>query len=431
LHRRRHRLPRPDAPWAPREPVAFPDAATASAWLTAEVANVAAMVRTAADIGPTWAAWCLADALKGLFLRGNTAHWPAVLEAAFPTATDPLPSSAMHNSAGILGLTRGDYTAAADHFTASIDAATAAGWRLGQAGGLMNLGVLYYYTGPLRTALDYLVRAEAVTVGAPECLGHAGMIQLNLGSTALGLGRPAQAVEHLTRALAMQEESGYERARGIGLLLLADTHLHTGDLAGAQELVDRAEAHIRTTGVDHELARCHELRARLALAQGDHRLAHVLLGRAAALAEGDHTTEVDTRNTTATAHRHTGRPHRAIALHRHALAAERRSRDLRGQVDALIGLAATYRAQDEPDEAALHAAAALDLAHAADLRPLEAQALTQLAAADLARGGHRAAHLNAGKAHALDVETGRGLSEAPALLRRAEAAARTAFRRRG
>ncbi|MDQ3577683.1 MAG: NB-ARC domain-containing protein, partial [Actinomycetota bacterium] len=223
----RQRLPHPASERDDPEPLSFDDARTALVWLTDEADNLAAVVRLTADRGPRWAAWYIADAMKGFFLRGNTAQWPIVADTALRAAGgDPPATAAIHNSAGALGLTRGDHASAIDHFGKALDAATAAHWPLGQATALSNLGLMHYYTGPLATAIDYLDRANTIATGDAGCLVHRGPIQINLGATALAIGRPTEAAVHLDRALAIQRETGYDRGRGMALLLLAETHLH-------------------------------------------------------------------------------------------------------------------------------------------------------------------------------------------------------------
>ncbi|MBB5959767.1 DNA-binding SARP family transcriptional activator/tetratricopeptide (TPR) repeat protein [Saccharothrix tamanrassetensis] len=388
----RHRLPHPAAEWGGPDPLSFADAGTALAWLTDEAANLAATVRSTAETGPRWAAWYIADAMKGFFVRGNTAQWSAVVDPALRAAVgNPMATAAMRNSAGVLGLTRGDHAAAVGHFTEALEAATVAGWNLGRTVALSNLGVLHLYNGPLTSALEYLDRADALATSDPTCLVHAGTIRLNLGAAAWLLARPAEAMDHLAGALTFQHESGHDRGRGMALLLLAETHLQVGDLKRAAHLAELASSHVRQHRIDHELAWCLEFRARLALLDGNHRRALDLLAEAAQLAEGHHFPETDTRNTTAVAYRLQHRLPEAAALHHRALEAANRSGYLRGQVEALLGLSAVCLDRGEPAEASTHASAALDHAHCGVLRTHEAQARAALAAAEGTAAGTRPA----------------------------------------
>ncbi|MEU4805729.1 BTAD domain-containing putative transcriptional regulator [Actinosynnema sp. NPDC023587] len=385
----------------------FVDADSALDWFTAEAPNLAAVARVAADTGPHWIAWGVAESMKGYFLRGNTAHWRSVVDRGLRAADgDTTAVAAMHNSRGVLGLTEGDYTTAIDHFTESLRAATAGGWHLGVVTALSNLGLLHYFTGHLAVAFDHLSRADALATTEATCLVHAGAIRLNLGATALDLGRPAEAVDHVTRALSVQSRTGHDRGRGAALRLLAEAHYHLGDLGQAADLAESAAAHSRDHRVDHELARCLDLRARLALLDGEHLLAHDLVSQAADLAEGHHFVETDTLNTAGEVDCLRHRLPEARALFEQALDAADRSHYLRGQLDALLGLSEVCRAQGELGRAADHANTVLDRSRAGGLRTHEGRALAARAAVHLADDDPRAAIEDATRARIIHAETG-------------------------
>ncbi|MFC6094162.1 AfsR/SARP family transcriptional regulator [Saccharothrix lopnurensis] len=411
--------------WTGHEPPSFAGATAALGWLTAEAFNTTAVVELAAATGRHRLAWQVADGLKGYFLRGNSAHWSTVVDRALRAAHadgHPHAVSAMHNSAGALDLMRGEYTAAAGHFGAALAGATAAGWPLGECTALSNLGVLHHYTGTLATAFRHLRRADEIAVAHATCLVQAGTVLVNLGATALKLGRPAEAVEHFTRARAAQEASGHDRGRGAALLGLAETHLHLGRLKDVDALLDVVAPLVRRVQVGYETAWYLEVRARLIALRGDLDHAAELLDQAVEAGKGHHAVAVDTRNTLAGVQCLRSRFDEAESWHRRALTAADSSHYRQGRIDALLGLAAVHHHRGDPTRAVEDAGAALDLAVRTGHRHQQGRAHATLAAAHLRRGDHRAGAHHAERARSAHGGTGHLLGEAQALLLLAETA---------
>ncbi|CCH32452.1 BTAD domain-containing putative transcriptional regulator [Actinosynnema sp. NPDC047251] len=420
----RPRLPG-SADWVGHEPVHFESATAALDWLTAEALDITAIARLAAVRGHRGLAWHLADALKGYFLRGNTAQWSTVIDCALPAAEadgHPHAMSAMHNSAGLLALVQGEHRAAVEHFESALAGATAARWSRGEITALSNLGLLHYYAGPLPRAFDLLSRADEIAAADTTGDLNADTVLVNLGATALKLGHPADAIGHLTRALAVQNAPGRERGRAEALLCLAETYLHLGDLAKVDDLVGLVAANLRRNPAHHEAAWCLELRARLAALRGDHQGALDLLDEAADAGKGHHVVATDIENTLAAVHCLRSRYDDAAAWHSQALTSADNSRYLQGRLDALLGLATVHHHRDDLVPAVRDATDALSLARETGHRHHEAQAHAVLGATHLRLGDHRVGADHAARAHSIHVRTGHRLGEARALLLMAEAA---------
>ncbi|WNV92189.1 BTAD domain-containing putative transcriptional regulator [Umezawaea sp. Da 62-37] len=410
-----------------RAPLSFDGPAAALDWFTAEAPDLAAVVDLATATGRHRLAWQVAEAAKGFFLRGNTAQWATVVRSCLRAAeADDHPHArfATNNSAGLLDLIRGEYTSAIGYFQTALEWSVTAQWPLGTATALSNLGLLHFYTGPLALAFDHLRRAEEISGREQACLVQEGVVLINLGTTAFKLGRPAEAVRHLARALAAQDASGNDRTRGEALLALAEVHLHVGDLGKAADLLDVLASHVKVVPVHYETAWYLDLRARLAALLGDLDRASVLLTEAVEVANGHHGIGVDTQNSLGVVHSLRSRFDDAEVLHRRALTAADHSRYLQGRIDALLGLVAVHRHRGDFARAAQDATAALDLALHTGHRHHQAQALAALAAVHLGLGDHRAGAEHAERARHVHIETGHRLGEARALLLLAEAAAR-------
>lgn len=403
----RVRLPG-SAEWPDHERVSFDSATTALDWLTAESHNTTAIVELAAATGRHRLAWQVADGLKGYFLRGNTAHWSTVVRGGLRAARNdghPHAVSAMNNCAGVLDLMRGEYASAVDHFESALTGATAATWPLGECTALSNLGLLHYYTGTLPTALRHLRRADDVATTESTCVAHAATILINLGMTTLKAGHPTEALGHFARARAVQDASGHERGRGAATLGMTEAHLHLGELAEAEELLDAVAPDIQRVSVSYETAWYLQVRAKLTALLGDLDHATSLLEQAVETAKGHHAIAVDTQNTLAAVLCLRGRLDDAGPLHRRALTAADHSHYQQGRIEALLGLATVHHHRGDLTRAIDDATAALDLARHTGHRPHQGRVHALLAAAHLRRHDHRAGADHAERARAIQRGT--------------------------
>ncbi|MFN2497379.1 MAG: tetratricopeptide repeat protein, partial [Pseudonocardiaceae bacterium] len=141
-----------------------------------------------------------------------------------------------------------------------------------------------------------------------------------------------------------------------------------------------------------------------------------LLGRAVELAEGHHIHEIDARNNLGIVCRHLGRLDEATGHHHSTLEAAQRSGYLRGELEALLGLAAVHLQHNEATEAFAHAIAALDRSRDSGHRLHQAQALTTLAATHLLSRNYESAIEQAAEAYSIQHQTGHQLGRAHTLL---------------
>ncbi len=350
-------------------------------------------------------AWQLTDALKGYYLRGNTAHWATAVRCALHAARtegDSHAVSAMHNSSGVLDMVRGDYASAVDHFESALTGATSVAWPLGKCTALSNLGLLRYYTDTLPTALRHLHRADEIATAEPTCAIHATTILINLGMATLRCGNPTKALTYFTRARAAQDAAGHDRGRGVMVQLgLTEVRLHLGELTEAENLLDSVAPDIRRVSSNYETAWYLRARAELVALLGEHDHATTLLEQAMETANGHHAIAVDTQNTLADVHRLRRRFDEAESLHRDALAAADHSHYQHGRIQALLGLATIHHHRGDLTQAINDATTALDLARHTGHRPHQARVHALLAATHLRRHDHQTAADHAERARSI------------------------------
>jgi tetratricopeptide (TPR) repeat protein len=390
----------------------------AAAWLDAELLDLVAAIRHAAEHGPRPAAWRLADSLRGyLYLRMHVVDWESIGSAALAAAQaeGDLPGEASARlSLGTLHLATGRYDDALASFAAANGVSRLAGWDAGAAAALANLGNVHLDCDRLEEAAEHYAAALELNRRHGRRAGEAGQLanlalvqglrgQLQLSADNLGaalalhrrigsrvsearnlanlglayhrLGRLADATTALTRALSMHRELGDRRTEGSTMCVLALAHRDSGRLADAFELATGALARTAESG-DRPYDRAEAV---LALA-GVQRIR----GENAPAAEG----------------------------YRRAVVLARQIGNRYFECAGLIGLAGTEPAAD----AVGRARTALHIARERGYRMLEGDALTALAAVELRTGRNRAALDCAAEALLVHAETGRRLSAARAHL---------------
>jgi DNA-binding SARP family transcriptional activator len=124
---------------------AFVDAETASCWLAAEEATLAAAVRWAAAHGAPRLAWQLADELCRYYgTRRSGAGWLDCAETGLVAAEQDgsaAGQAALHLRVAEARWYAGDYRRAADHYSAALDLARRIGWPGAESGALRGLGI--------------------------------------------------------------------------------------------------------------------------------------------------------------------------------------------------------------------------------------------------------------------------------------------------
>ncbi|TDU86806.1 DNA-binding SARP family transcriptional activator [Kribbella voronezhensis] len=251
----------------------FTDAAQAGAWLEAEEQNLVACVSKAADSGPYGVAWRLADVLRHYFsINDRVGPWRQAATAglrAARAAGDRDGEGAMRHSLGALAFTVGEVEVAITESAAACEAYAEAGFGLGEAALLCNLGMAYDDHGESVQAAEFLMRGirafralgrigslwpalhslsnvshnlgdlDAAVAAASEALeiapdGYAGVVGLlNRGAAYRLLGQWDRAEADMTTALAMEERPSapgqYETA-----LLYADLGRYDEAMAHAE-----------------------------------------------------------------------------------------------------------------------------------------------------------------------------------------------------
>jgi DNA-binding SARP family transcriptional activator/tetratricopeptide (TPR) repeat protein len=371
--------------------VKFDNGGDAFAWLAAEKACLHAAMAHAADHGPFDAAWLLADGLRGYFLHTRDSVSLLAAGEAARTAADRA----------------GDRRALA---LAHLTLAAAHHWRT-----WYDLAIEHYMTCTALSGETGWIAGEAAAATA-------------LGTVYTDLGRTTEALQHLERALALNERAGRRQAVGTNLSNLGFLYLRTGPLDRAIDCFTRSQEIGREVGAgfneiiilnglgeaahyqrNFELAADYQRQAlALALELGsDFGQAFVLdniaalerdtgqcdeaLARARSALEllartGDRRNEGDALNTLGTVHERLGQYEAAVERHEQALVMARQTRSPLTETVALTGLATACRRIGKLDDALAHGQRALATARAAGLRLLEGFAMTALAEIHSDRG---------------------------------------------
>jgi DNA-binding SARP family transcriptional activator/tetratricopeptide (TPR) repeat protein len=408
----------PFAADGPPAPPAFGDHAQARAWLDAEYANLLAAIRYAAGSDPPHLAWLLASALNGYFKqRRSVVDWlasAAAAGAAADAAGDLPAQAATQLMLGDANRLQSRFRSAAEHYRRGLDHARQAGWLDGQAAILVALANINWQSGRLPEAARDLAESLALYERTGRLAGRAALLT-NLGLMYQELGQLREAAAELGEAAASFDKAGSVYSAAVTWCNLGETLHWLGRSDEALESLTKALAGHREVGsgigaadTQRVLATVHRDAARLEVAL---ELARAAL--AGAREAEDRRSETDGLNTLGSVYRQLGETVRAAEHHERALGLAREADLHFPAVEALVGLALTYRTSD-PGRATGYAEQALALAHAAGYRMLEGNARLALAAAALATGDRAAAADQAGQALAIHLGTGHRLGEARA-----------------
>lgn len=181
----------------------FADANQTEAWLEAEESNLVAVINKAAEIGPYDAAWQLADVLRYYF---------AMTDRIVPWR---------------------------DTTTAGLKAALAAGDRGGEGAMRHGLSVLLHTVGDLDGTVEELTIARERYAEAGFQLGEAALL-CNLGMSVDDAGRPVEAAELLIRGLELFRDLGETAMLAPGLHSLSNVHYNLGELDSAVAVANDA-----------------------------------------------------------------------------------------------------------------------------------------------------------------------------------------------
>ncbi|MEU8607717.1 tetratricopeptide repeat protein, partial [Actinoplanes sp. NPDC048791] len=409
----RIRLP-PAGPFPP-----FATAEEATRWLTAELPNLVAVVETGTALGHPDAVWRLVFACQP-FLNATIERatmlslGPAALAAA-ELSTDPRARPAAELVMAHSYTTNGYDSLGLPHAERCLELARQSGWRELEPEAHNALSVYHLLGGDLRSAAEHARSAfdgsMALGVEPPQYLGKVALIEMLMGSL-------AEASDHFERTLASPgHRAGYSRA--ITLLNLAEVRTLQGRPAQAEQLLTEALALLEKAGNAHVTALARADLAVIRYASGRRTEAWDLLDQARSVLAAS--TDVLARTQLAGRHADlllaADRPADATEILEPALAEAEPYGNHYPTTQTLITLARACAPADL-DRAADFAARAVDAARKGQFRLLEGRALNEVARVHLLAGRRAEAREAADAARRIHEVTGHepGLREAHRLL---------------
>ncbi|MFL6145455.1 MAG: BTAD domain-containing putative transcriptional regulator [Labedaea sp.] len=410
------RLPQPET-----APAAFATKSAALTWLDTERANLVATIVHTARCGPREVAWRLVDGLRGYFIhRMHLVDWHVAAEAALAAADadgDQHGLTTTHLGLASLHLVRERPAEAIHHYRRAVDHAERAGWPLGSAAALGNIGLVYLQQGQLTAAVEHLCQSQAVRERLEHPVGVAIDVD-NLGAAYRGLGRLELAAQCHAQAAAVHQRAGStiteaEATTGLGIAYHALGRLHD-----ARTTLSRALTALTDAGDRYTIGHTYHGLADVHRDLGDHATALDLARTATAIAReiGNRSLDSAATATIAGIHHQLGNLQESIDGYHRALELARTAGDRYREVDAVIGLAGAQHAAGQSGTAANLAQHGLALAQHGEYRLLEGLAHTRLAAVHLDRGDPRTAVRHADQALHSHTETGHRLGQAQAHL---------------
>jgi DNA-binding SARP family transcriptional activator/tetratricopeptide (TPR) repeat protein len=365
--------------------IAFEDEDAASAWLDAETPNIVAAITHTARHGPHHFAWQLADAIRGyLYLWERTVEWEVAADAAQAAALASGDGAARASArfglaARCFVLDR--YEAAVEHYTHALRLARQAGWLVGEATALNNLGTAHWALGEARQAADHYAAALAIFRG----LGLAGALAGTLGNLApiyAVLGQLDLAAQHRREAIELSRRSGSLRLEGVNLAGLSEILHAQQRFQEAAQAARAALAIFDAAGQSHKKA--YPLRVLAAVQRDTGRVEQAMDNANAALElareHHDRFREAGAHQTLATIQQRLDRPRQAADSFLLALRIAGEVGDVYLETEVMIGLAVALQGLGEGDRAAEYARRALATARAKGYRLLAAEARQALPA---------------------------------------------------
>jgi tetratricopeptide (TPR) repeat protein len=397
----------------------FDDDATATAWLSDELANLVAVTGQAVSHGTPEVAWLLGDALRiYLFRRRLNVEFDQVVGAALAAATDA--GDAGGCAAAELALatacrSHGDLPNALHHLHLALEHSRRAEWTECQVATLSNIAVIHTEMGELDRATRYLREVQELNRTLGDLAREATAFN-NLGAIQYESGHLDEAISSFRQALAKYHEVGDDSCDGLTLHSLGRALRDRGRLDAARETLDRALRTAHATGDKHIEAGILSDLARVAADLDDLDTARDNAARAFALARdvGDHFEQIAALICLAGADARLGELDAALAGFEQARALARETNQAGPAAESLIGLALVRHLRGDHDVAATHAREALAHSHECGFRILEGRALRLLADIHHTAGRHDRARTLAERAVATHAATGYQLGEARA-----------------
>jgi tetratricopeptide (TPR) repeat protein/transcriptional regulator with XRE-family HTH domain len=357
---------RPSVPPADLPAPDLSHAASALQWLGAELPNLLAAARFAAETGWGDHAVDLSAILhRHLFLSGRypeaqTLHQSA-LEIARTTGDRPGELAALVRL-GQVHRMQGSYSAAADHYQQAHDLARATGNPTAEVEALIGLGHTDDRQDRHAPALDHFTRAQKLAHATGQVAGELNSL-IGLGSTHRMLGSYQQATHHYRQALDLAGASGNHNGELNALNGLGQTHYLRGQPRPAAEHYRQALDLARTSGNRNgELYALNGL-GQVCRAYGDHARAAAYYQRALEIAQliDDSNWQYECEQGLGRLRLAAGRPEVALDHHRRALELANRLQQPTDRARAHDGLARAYQDLRRPQRARHHWRLALEI----------------------------------------------------------------------
>ncbi|HUQ60361.1 ATP-binding protein [Lentzea sp.] len=362
--------------------------AAAVAWLDAERANIVAAVQQA---GADPVAWLLTDMLRGHFhFQAHHVDWFAAARAGLAAARQAgarVPTAVMHGSLGLAHWSTGTLADAVEEFGKALDVLRVHRDDRVMTSLLINSGIVNWELGRLRAAARLLGEALEMSPDNPAVL-------FNLGGVYLDLGPLSISVAHVTRALEIAEEQDLLVGRILALNAIVEVRQLLGDYDLAEEYLAKADD-LRAVAPHGLVRRIPGLDSHAALSFVRGRTEEALEFALDALRHAQEANsskdECDGYDTLGEIYRALGDVDKAMSAHDEALGISLKNGYLRGEVNALAGLAADHHAAGEPGEALRIALRARERAREGEMRVRGVRVLAVLARVQRSMGDHAAA----------------------------------------
>ncbi|KAA2264692.1 tetratricopeptide repeat protein [Solihabitans fulvus] len=398
----------------------FADESAALTWLDEERSNVVAAIDRAVEQGLTSIAAQLTLMLFGYFYASRRdTDWLATGTRVLALARrekDSYIEASVHRSLAGLSFCQSDYGAAIRHGNQALTSCREVGWTLMSATCLADLGIYHEYLGEFDAAFDAFTISLQIKRQA-KVIGGEATVLLNLGVLSWMTTKLRAAIDYLEEALTLYRAMGSTGAEAMCLANLGSLYAELAMFDESRGATTEALARLTGIGDRDTESQALETLAKIHLERGEYaqgmELARLALERAVEVS--GQLKETSALIVLGVILLKSGRPKEAEESLANALALARQISETREEVEAIVGLTDVCRASGDFVEARKLAETAVRVVEsgAADLR--KSVAYLALARIDLDIEKFDDAVVHAELALATARETGQRLVEARAL----------------